>query len=90
MVDGGDLDLEGMLGRRLRVTVTDGRVMEGTMDAVDSHVNIVMQTEALGLIMVPGPHVVKCELLQVDQDDALAKSAPPTPPLTAEDSHASA
>jgi len=53
--------LESLLGRRVRVTLSDGRVIDGTFECVDSGVNVIVQDRALGLVMVPGEHVAKFE-----------------------------
>lgn len=57
--------VRGVLGRHTRVLLTDGRVVEGTLDCMDNSGNLVLSDAAdvsdssrrahrLGLVMVPG------------------------------------
>jgi small nuclear ribonucleoprotein (snRNP)-like protein len=59
---GGDL-LASLLGSRVRVTLSDGRVVDGSFDCVDSSLNVIVRDRDLGWVMVPGPHVAKVERL---------------------------
>ena len=77
-----------MIGRRLRVQISDGRVIVGEFECLDKDGNILVdrareywiasgetnrQTgdelsltsengRRIGYVMIPGPHVVKCEV----------------------------
>jgi small nuclear ribonucleoprotein (snRNP)-like protein len=53
--------LASLLGSRVRVTLSDGRVMDGSFDCVDSSLNVIVRDRELGWVMVPGPHVAKVE-----------------------------
>jgi small nuclear ribonucleoprotein (snRNP)-like protein len=57
---GGEL-LASLLGSRVRVTLSDGRVMDGSFECVDSSLNVIVRDRDLGWVMVPGPHVAKVE-----------------------------
>ena len=64
-----------MMGRSLRVHMTDGRVVTGLFDCVDKHGNVILDralewkslaepaTErSVGYVLVPGKHIVKAEI----------------------------
>lgn len=54
--------ITSMLGERMRVTLSDGRVMDGRFECIDREMNIIVRDGELGLVMIPGQHVAKCEL----------------------------
>ncbi len=53
--------LESLLGTRVRVTLSDGRVMDGSFECVDNSLNMIVRDKDLGCVMVPGQHVAKVE-----------------------------
>lgn len=84
--------LRSLLGKPIRVTVSDGRVFVGTFACCDNHVNLVLKgaqqvtsdakaggTRHLGQILVPGAHLTKIEMYQRD----VAPTVPATPSLAA-------
>ena len=67
--------VKGMMGRQLRVHLTDGRVVMGLFDCVDKQGNVILdralewkslaelETErSVGYVLVPGKHIVKAEI----------------------------
>jgi small nuclear ribonucleoprotein (snRNP)-like protein len=64
--------MDAWLGKRLRMTITDGRVFEGIFECVDRDSNVVLadaietrgsDSRNLGLIMVPGSHTTSILVL---------------------------
>lgn len=79
--------MRGLLQSTIRVTLSDGRVVTGTYQCLDEHLNFILQdaterrmvkersgaetvekqqTRSLGLVMLPGKHVVKVEAKERD------------------------
>jgi small nuclear ribonucleoprotein (snRNP)-like protein len=71
--------IKAMMGRTLRCHLSDGRVISGSFDCVDKHRNIILDraseikdiddpksTRSIGYVLIPGQHLVKCELLVED------------------------
>eukprot|EP00512_Aurantiochytrium_limacinum_P000484 CAMPEP_0171489374 /NCGR_PEP_ID=MMETSP0958-20121227/2722_1 /TAXON_ID=87120 /ORGANISM="Aurantiochytrium limacinum, Strain ATCCMYA-1381" /LENGTH=75 /DNA_ID=CAMNT_0012022581 /DNA_START=158 /DNA_END=385 /DNA_ORIENTATION=- len=54
--------IQAMLGGQVRVTMSDGRVMEGIFECIDQGMNAIVRDNRLGLVMVPGQHVAKFEV----------------------------
>ncbi|XP_026847013.1 N-alpha-acetyltransferase 38, NatC auxiliary subunit-like [Drosophila persimilis] len=65
----GRRQLQKWLGRRMRIVLTDGRILIGVFSCTDQHVNIVLtkcreylvqggQGRALRTVMVQGKHIV--------------------------------
>eukprot|EP00516_Mucochytrium_quahogii_P009203 CAMPEP_0203767396 /NCGR_PEP_ID=MMETSP0099_2-20121227/975_1 /ASSEMBLY_ACC=CAM_ASM_000209 /TAXON_ID=96639 /ORGANISM=" , Strain NY0313808BC1" /LENGTH=73 /DNA_ID=CAMNT_0050663903 /DNA_START=758 /DNA_END=979 /DNA_ORIENTATION=- len=50
-----------LLGERVRVTLSDGRVMDGTFECTDYMMNMIVRDQELGLVMIPGKYFEKCE-----------------------------
>lgn len=56
------------MGERLRITLSDKRVVEGTLECYDGEMNLILTdcdqegANRLGTVMVPGKHVVKVEI----------------------------
>jgi len=60
------------LAQTLRLTVSDGRVVQGCLEAVDRERCLVLSSASdctdervpvyLGVVVVPGAHIVKCEM----------------------------
>jgi len=71
----GERRIRDLLGRRIRVTMSDGRIMEGAFECVDVSLNIVVRDLRLGLVMVPGEHVAKCEVLEGSEEGLGSSSA---------------
>lgn len=72
IVSEGRAKLESWLYRSLRIQLTDGRILIGNFLCTDSEANVILgmcleETEEggerriLGLVMVPGRHIVKME-----------------------------
>ena len=67
--------VQSWMGRRLRVHMTDGRVVTGLFDCIDKHGNVILdralewksatapETERpIGYVLVPGKHITKAEI----------------------------
>jgi len=60
------------IGKQVRITVSDGRVVKGSLECLDKNKNVILgdtvqiepdNTESLlGFVMLPGAHIVKVEL----------------------------
>ncbi|KAI7852305.1 hypothetical protein BDC45DRAFT_192857 [Circinella umbellata] len=70
--------LRSYLNFKTRITITDGRVFIGTFVCTDKQKNIILaQTKEfrgdehrmVGLVMIPGKHLVKVETEDLDDDD---------------------
>ena len=67
--------VKDMMGRQLRVHMSDGRVVTGLFDCIDKQKNVVLDRarewksvgepeseRSIGYILVPGKHIVKAEI----------------------------
>ncbi|KAI8364580.1 hypothetical protein BD560DRAFT_402795 [Blakeslea trispora] len=72
--------LQSYLNFKSRVRISDGRVFIGTFVCIDKDKNMILaQTEEfrgtekrlVGLVMIPGKHLVKVEAEDLDTVDAL-------------------
>mmetsp|Transcript_37880 Transcript_37880/g.74514 ORF Transcript_37880/g.74514 Transcript_37880/m.74514 type:complete len:90 (-) Transcript_37880:136-405(-) len=64
--------LQSFLGKPMRVTITDGRIMSGRFHCFDNQSNIILvdtfqllngaKTRRLGQVLITGKHVLKCEV----------------------------
>ncbi|KAG2219971.1 hypothetical protein INT45_002185 [Circinella minor] len=70
--------LRSYLNFKTRITITDGRIFIGTFVCTDKQKNIILtQTKEfrgdehrmVGLVMIPGKHLVKVETEDLDDDD---------------------
>ncbi|KAI9490436.1 hypothetical protein BDB00DRAFT_555608 [Zychaea mexicana] len=70
--------LRSYLNFRTRITITDGRVFVGTFVCIDKQKNIIIahskefrgdENRLVGLVMIPGKHLVKVEAEDLDDDD---------------------
>ncbi|KAI8814214.1 hypothetical protein BJ742DRAFT_896751 [Cladochytrium replicatum] len=70
--------LETFLNQRIRVSVSDGRSFTGSFAGVDPSKNVLMtnteerkgdDTRYVGLIMIPGKHLVRMEAEMIDEDE---------------------
>ena len=65
---------EAFLGQSLRITVSDARVIQGTLESLDAERNLVLsgcqdvtddvKPFQMGVVVIPGQHVVKCMQLE--------------------------
>ncbi|KXS18874.1 hypothetical protein M427DRAFT_53356 [Gonapodya prolifera JEL478] len=71
--------LRSFLGLKTRATVTDGRVMEGVFACTDRDCNIILagtkeftgsDERFVGMVMVPGKHLVKFEVATKDSESS--------------------
>lgn len=71
-------ELRSYLHLKARVTVTDGRMFCGTFTCVDKQKNIILansdefrkgEKRHVGLVMIPGKHITKAEVEDVDALD---------------------
>ena len=77
-------EMKQLLGKQIRICISDGRVIEGEFQCMDGHMNFIVNgateyhglapdtvteslhipptqtSRSLGMVMVPGKHVVKC------------------------------
>lgn len=53
--------IDSLLGTSARVTLSDGRIFEGTFECVDNSFNAIIRTIKMGLVMAPGKHITKFE-----------------------------
>nr|CAG8661095.1 2560_t:CDS:2 [Entrophospora candida] len=70
--------LRSYLNLRARITISDGRIFNGTFMCIDKYKNIILsQTEEfrneqkrfVGLVMIPGKHLVKAEIEDLEVSD---------------------
>lgn len=72
-ISAGRAKLESWLYRTLRIQLTDGRILIGNFLCTDSDANVILgmcmedtekggEERILGLVMVPGRHIVKMEM----------------------------
>ncbi|CAG8439185.1 7427_t:CDS:2 [Ambispora leptoticha] len=63
--------LRSYLNLKARITVSDGRVFNGTFVCIDKYKNIILanteefrgvEKRYVGLVMVPGKHLIKAEI----------------------------
>lgn len=57
------------MGKVIKVSITDGRVVKGQLQCIDNSLNLIItdtlslpEQQKLGPIMVPGEHIVACQL----------------------------
>ena len=67
---------DSLLGQRLRVSITDGRVVEGVFWCLDAHGNVILRnaeevtsgsdastpSRAMGMVLVPHHRMVRCQV----------------------------
>ncbi|GBG32104.1 N-alpha-acetyltransferase 38, NatC auxiliary subunit [Hondaea fermentalgiana] len=76
--------LREMLGSEVRVTLSDGRIVNGAFECIDQGMNAIVRDKKIGLVMVPGIHVAKFEVEAKDQGSkATAEAAPAETPAPA-------
>ncbi|KAK0163471.1 hypothetical protein PV327_007146 [Microctonus hyperodae] len=77
--------LRGWLNRYLRIKMTDGRVLTGAFLCTDRDANVILgsceeylsedhaEARALGLVMVPGRHIISIHLDDWFSEEAISK-----------------
>lgn len=72
-ISAGRAKLQSWLYRELRIQLTDGRILKGNFLCTDADANVILgmcmedtekggEVRMLGLVMVPGRHIVKMEM----------------------------
>ena len=63
--------MERFIDQTLRVTITDGRIIQGTLKCVDNTLNLILvdavntlDHQNLGPVIIPGQHVKNCKLFK--------------------------
>lgn len=75
----GRQKLQSWLYRHLRVQLTDGRILKGNFLCTDADANVILgmcmedtekggEQRMLGLVMVPGRHIVKMEMEEINAE----------------------
>lgn len=75
----GRQKLQSWLYRHLRIQLTDGRLLKGNFLCTDADANVILgmcmedtekggEVRVLGLVMVPGRHIVKMEIEEINAD----------------------
>ena len=65
--------VRGMLGKTLRTTLSDGRIVIGSLECCDGNKNLLLTNcvqvnedgetvQRIGYVMVPGKHIVRAEV----------------------------
>ena len=67
--------VKDLMGRQLRVSLSDGRIIFGSFDCIDKHRNIILDRaseiqsldeidtkRSIGYVLIPGDHVLKVEV----------------------------
>ena len=71
--------IRSLLGKRLRVVISDKRIFVGTFDCFDQNKNIILtyaqewtsidnpdSAKSVGQVLVPGEHIVSCDVEKAD------------------------
>jgi len=65
--------MEEYIDKQLRVEITDGRIIEGQLKVVDNAMNMILSdsitvtdSQMIGTVMIPGEHVINCQLYLPD------------------------
>lgn len=78
-ISAGRAKLQSWLYRQLRIQLTDGRILTGNFLCTDADANVILgmcmedtekggEVRMLGLVMVPGRHIVKMEMEEIQAD----------------------
>jgi small nuclear ribonucleoprotein (snRNP)-like protein len=67
--------LESLMGKHVRITLSDGRIVTGSLECIDHACNLIVYNVEIFLsgslvkissVMVPGQHLAKLEIASLD------------------------